>query len=164
MKRQDKTKSSPKPKSKKTHFESDGSPFMHVAAPSHRIPGQPVGINYSQDRSKFDHTFHPADFIKHCQEGATRAEIAAAWGISKGSLAQWCQHYPELKAVYEIGMAAQQAWLNRKIRNNLDNKGANATLLIFSAKNLLGWGDNPKTDFEDVQEVELDINAYPRKP
>ena len=156
-----KTKSSLK-SNKKINHERDGSPFVHVAAPSHRIPGQPLGFNPIQNRTTYDPTFHPGDFVKHCQEGASRAEVAASWGISKNTLSNWCEQHEDMRKAYEIGMAAQQAWLMRKIRNNLDNRGANSVLLIFSAKNLLGWGDEAKTDFEDVQDVELDIRAYPR--
>lgn len=79
------------------------------------------------------------------------------------TLDQWIEKYPEMRKAYEIGKPAQQAWLAQKIRNNLDNRGANAALLIFSAKNLLGWGDQAKTDFDDVQDVEVDFDVKERE-
>lgn len=93
----------------------------------------------------------------------TKPEIAAAWSISVSTLNNWCEKHAEMKEVYEVGFAAQQAWLARKIRNNLDNKGANSVLLIFSAKNLLGWGDQSRTDFDDVQTIEVDFEVTKRE-
>lgn len=154
--------SAPKSDEKRSPHQREGSPFLHVEAPSHRLPGQPVGINYSLDRSRFDPGFHPNDFVKLCQEGATRFEICAAWGISEGTLSLWREQYDEFKAVYEIGATAQKAWLARKVRTNLDNKGANSILLIFASKNMLNWGDEGKTDFDDIQSTELDFE-YSRR-
>lgn len=155
------TKKREKTKSSQTKEESSplrgGTPVAHFATPSHRIPGQPVGINYTVDRSKFDPGFHPADFVKHCQEGATRYEIAAAWGIGAKTLDTWLDKHKEMKEIFDIGVTAQKAWVAKKARGAIERKDVNTVALIFTAKNMISWGDDPQNDFPDAQQVEVDF-------
>lgn len=154
------------PKTKAPGFDGKGNPKPEAAHAPHRLPGQPIGFNLSQDWSTYDPGFHPDDFVKHCQEGNTKREICAAWGIGLTTLSSWAEKYPDMKDAFEKGKAAQQAWLLSRAKKAAfqDSRANNGTLVIFLLKNICAFGDTPKTDFDDVQDVELDFVYGESKP
>lgn len=161
MKKQGKTK--PSSVKKQEPDRSSSTPFVHFPTPSHRIPGQPLGL-IVQDRSKFDPGFHPLDFLKSCQEGKLQVEIAAAWVVNVSTITAWSEKYPVMKEAVQKGKTAQQAYFAKRFREGMmGEKKVNTILTIFGAKNILGWSDDAKTDFEDDNELDVDFDYDERK-
>ena len=55
---------------------------------------------------KYRKDFHPQDFVKLCEQGKTKAQIAHTWGVAIDTLADWGKNHKEFSEAVRLGRAA----------------------------------------------------------
>ncbi len=142
-----KKKSSPKKKSSnkqtsKKKPEIDGldgaeQPLFYMGPP-------PALRCLLKNKNEFDKKFHPADLLKHMQEGSSRSEVCAAWGIGYELFNKWLEEKPELAQAFAVGLPAYDGYYKRAVRYSAFGmlKNVREGSLFFLLKNLAGFGEN----------------------
>ncbi len=104
-----------------------------------------VASNHLPVASKFDPNKHVLGFIKCCNQGLAPVEIAAEFKISKATLLNWAETYPQFHEAVEIGKAAFEAFWLTKGRSNLETRGFSWPGFKFLTANTLGWAEKAET-------------------
>jgi len=84
-------------------------------------------------------------------EGASKVEVAAELGITKETLYQWVQKYPEFSDSIKKGEQLCEAWWEKNGRKCLHDQKFNASLWYMNMKNRFKWSDR--------QEQTIDMTA-----
>ena len=110
-------------------------------------------------------------FAKQLQDGLRRdgksiEECCIAWGVATSCYYDWKKKYPKFEDAAEIGERDASAFWARKYRAVAtgDEKG-NAGLLVFAAKNVMGWADKAEVTNNNNEELRtITINMLPKRP
>lgn len=122
--------------------------------------GPPPAIRTLYFKEGFDKDFHPQDLLKHMQEGSSRSEICAAWGITYDRFNQWLDSYPELAEAYAMGKPAFDAYYKRALRHSAFGQmiKVRENSLFFMLKNVAGFDDQGgQHDFSDGTASDLEF-------
>lgn len=122
--------------------------------------GPPPAIKTLYKKLEFDVDFHPFDLLKHMQEGSSRSEICAAWGITYSKLNEWLDDHPELAEAYAVGKPSYDAYYKRALRHSAfgQMKGVRENSLFFMLKNIAGFDEGGgQHEFGDGQGAELEF-------
>lgn len=105
--------------------------------------GPPPAIKALYKKLNYDKNFHPADLLKHMQEGSSRSEICAAWGITYSTLNNWIEEFAELAEAYNMGKPAYDAYYKRALRHSAFGvaKSVREGSLFFMLKNMAGFDE-----------------------
>lgn len=128
--------------------------------------GPPPAIKATYKKLEYDSDFHPQDLVMHMQQGSSRSEICAAWGITYSMFNDWLDQYPELGMAFATGRPAFDAYYKRALRHAAfgQMKGVNEKSLFFMLKNQAGftedggdheYADGQNADIEFVDDDEL---------
>jgi len=98
--------------------------------------------------TKFEPAYCEA-VIDHMADGASITSFAAEIGVSRATINVWMAEYPEFLEAVTIAKAKAQAWWEKTSRNLATTGTGNATICVFSLKNL------GADDFKDKRETEL---------
>jgi len=82
-------------------------------------------------------------------QGKSRAQIAAAIGVSRNTLTNWANANSEFAAALTAAQDLALAWWESVGQTNMTRTGFNATAFIFQVKNRF------RDDYRDVQHAEL---------
>lgn len=125
-----------KPKPKKT--ESAKQPFAELP-PS-------LDIRKVGRPSKYDPSF--CDLILDLgAEGKSKAQIAAALGVNRDTLNEWCKQHADFSVAIKGAADLALAWWENAGQTNMTRQGFNATAFIFQMKNRF------RDDYRDASEV-----------
>lgn len=122
--------------------------------------GPPPAIKATYKKLEFDKDFHPLDLLKHMQEGSTRSEICAAWGITYSKFNEWLDEHAELAEAYAVGKPAFDAYYKRALRHSAFKQAASVreNSLFFMLKNIAGYDDQGgQHEFGDGETAELEF-------
>lgn len=122
--------------------------------------GPPPAIRALYKKLEYDKDFHPEDLLKHMQEGSTRSEICAAWGITYSKFNEWLEMYPELAEAYSVGKPAYDAYYKRSLRLSAFGqlKTVREGSLFFMLKNVAGFDEGGGShEFNDGMGAELEF-------
>ena len=86
--------------------------------------------------------------IEHMADGASITSFAAEIGVSRATINVWMAEHPEFLEAVTIAKAKAQAWWEKTARTLASTGTGNATMCVFSLKNL------GADDFKDKREVE----------
>lgn len=86
--------------------------------------------------------------VDYMRGGASITAFAAEIGVSRSTLHNWAEDYPEFLDALKRGKAACAAWWEEQARRVAVEGGGNAALIIFALKNM------GADDWRDKQEVE----------
>lgn len=150
-------KKKPAPKKKQPKAEIEGleepeQPLFYY--------GPPPAIKALYKKLEFDKDFHPQDLLKHMQEGSSRSEICAAWGITYSKFNEWLDTYPELAEAYAVGKPAFDAFFKRSLRMSAFGqlKTVKENSLFFMLKNMAGFDEGGgQHEFGDGVGAELEF-------
>lgn len=79
--------------------------------------------------------------IELMAEGASKIEVAVGLGISRETLYDYCNKYPEFSDAIKKGESLSEGWWTRQGRINLHNRDFNTGLWFINMKNRFGWRD-----------------------
>jgi len=117
-----------------------------------------------RDKSIYDPDYHPNQVICLGKKGRLKAQIAAAFNISKRKLDNWIRQYPELREAYEQAESHAEAWWIDQVMEGLlipKSLSFNSGAFIYVMGNSFGW-KNERYEKRDVQQTDkrqLDINV-----
>lgn len=77
-------------------------------------------------------------------EGKSRAQIAAALGVSRQTIENWCDAHPQFLDALKEAKDLELAWWETAGQMNMTRQGFNATAFIFQMKNRF------RSDYRDV--------------
>lgn len=92
--------------------------------------------------------------VEHMSEGASATSFAAEIDVSRSTITEWADTYPEFSAAVTRAKAKCAAWWERVGRTNAVTGNGNATLVIFGLKNM------GAEDWRDKQEIEMNANVH----
>lgn len=122
--------------------------------------GPPPAIKQLYKGEGYDKDFHPHDLLKHMQEGSSRSEICAAWGVTYSKFNEWLEANPELAEAYAVGKPAFDAYYKRALRHSAfgQAKTIREGSLFFMLKNQAGFADEGGGhEFSDGQTAEVEF-------
>lgn len=122
--------------------------------------GAPPAIKQLYKGEGFDKDFHPLDLLKHMQEGSSRSEICAAWGITYSKFNEWLESYAELAEAFAVGKPAFDAYYKRALRHSAfgQAKSIREGSLFFLLKNQAGFDEQGGGhEFSDGQSAEVEF-------
>jgi hypothetical protein len=144
-----------KPKTKPSH-EPDG-----LEEPEQPLffYGPPPSIKTLYTKNEFDRKFHPQDLLKHMQEGSTKSEICAAWGVTYSKFNEWLDAHPEFASAYAAGKPAYDAFYKRALRLAAFGqlKTVKENSLFFMLKNVAGFTEDGGHEFSDGNEADVEF-------
>lgn len=122
--------------------------------------GPPPAIRALYKKLEYDREFHPEDLLKHMQEGSSRSEVCAAWGITYSKFNDWLDCHAELAEAYAMGKPAFDAYYKKALR--LSSFGQLKTVregsLFFMLKNIAGYDEGGGShEYGDGQGAELEF-------
>ncbi len=82
-------------------------------------------------------------------EGKSRAQIAAAIGVSRNTLTNWANSYADFATALTAAQDLALAWWENAGQQNMTRSGFNATAFIFQVKNRF------RDDYRDMSAHEL---------
>lgn len=97
--------------------------------------------------------------IATMREGISLTAFAGGIGVSRATINNWMEKYPQFLEAVNIGKASAAAWYNLQAKRIVEEGGTSAqsTLIIFGLKNM------DSESWKDKQEVEhsgsLDIST-----
>lgn len=74
-------------------------------------------------------------------EGASIIEIAYELRVSRPTIYEWIEKYPEFSNTIKKGVDFSEGWWMNKGRTHIENKEFNSTLWYMNMKNRFGWKD-----------------------
>jgi transcriptional regulator with XRE-family HTH domain len=80
-------------------------------------------------------------------DGKSRAQIAAALGINRDTLSEWCKKHAEFSGAIKSAQDLALAWWENAGQFNMTRQGFNATAFIFQVKNRF------REDYRDASEI-----------
>lgn len=86
-------------------------------------------------------------------DGASITSFAAEIGVSRATINVWMEAHPEFLEAVTRAKAKAQAWWEKAARNLAVTGQGNATICVFSLKNL------GSDDFKDKSEQEVNIKG-----
>jgi len=122
--------------------------------------GPPPAIRALYKKLEFDKDFHPEDLLKHMQEGSSRSEICAAWGITYSKFNEWIDMYPEMSEAYSMGKPSFDAFYKKALRLSAFGqlKLVREGSLFFMLKNIAGFDEGGGShEFSDGVGAELEF-------
>lgn len=82
------------------------------------------------------------EFVENLMlEGASITEIAYELRISKPTIYEWIEKYPEFSNAINGGRDFAEGYWMKEGRINIHNKEFNSTLFYMNMKNRFGWKD-----------------------
>ena len=106
--------------------------------------GPPPALRHLSSRhSEYDKDFHPESLLRLMQEGTSRSEICAYWGITYSTFNNWLEKYPELAEAYAVGKPAYDGYYKRALRHSAFVQAGKVreNSLFFMLKNVAGFDD-----------------------
>jgi transposase len=98
--------------------------------------------------------------IECMKKGYSFEAFGSEVSISKQTLYDWVERYPEFSDAKNIGLShARKFWENIAILACLgDNKMANPAIWVFNMKNRFGWRDKQPEEISDrIQPLVIDL-------
>lgn len=92
-----------------------------------------------------------AKVVDLMSEGASKTEVAAELGVTKETLYQWINKYPEFSDAIKKGEGLCEAWWEKQGRKSMHDQKFNASLWYMNMKNRFKWSDR--------QEQTIDLTA-----
>lgn len=86
---------------------------------------------------------------KHLADGFSKEATAGRLGVSKQTLYNWIEKYPEFAEAVANGDAASQRWWEDRGREACSNGEFNGTVWSMNMKNRFGWRDKQEISGED---------------
>ena|SRR3990167_8554832 len=113
-------------------------------------------------RSEYDPEFHPIDYVTHCKEGHSLAEVCSAWNIPRKMLYQWVEDFADFRDAVHLGADCYEGYWSQLMRGISTNthKG-NVAGVIFTQKaqcGLIEGGRSPHRELTGDSGVELDLD------
>ena len=98
------------------------------------------------------------------KKGWTIDECCEHWNVARGSYYYWVKNNPKFAEAAELGEVHYAAYWSRKYRAvAMGEEKGNAGLLVFGAKNVMGWAEKTETHITHDEQVKtLNINILPR--
>jgi hypothetical protein len=109
--------------------------------------------------SKYKPDFHPDEFMSMCNKGMSKAQICAAFGISRECMHEWARVHPIFYDAIKKGQELRESWwTNFGLQLASGQMKGNPTMFIWLSKNIVNWKDKVEvTDYSDT-EVEFGID------
>lgn len=110
-----------------------------------------VGPPYKYTRKEIKEIVVPK-YLELSKQGYPEAGIAGKLGISKETLYEWFDKYPELSDARREGASIKQAFYHELGMNATMGKikGFNSTTYIWLTKNCAGWRDTDRLQTQEV--------------
>ena len=87
--------------------------------------------------------------VAHMSDGSSVTSFAAEIDVSRSTITEWCDNYPEFSAAVKRAKAKCAAWWERQGRMGASGEAnVNPTLVIFGLKNM------SPDDWRDKQEID----------
>lgn len=88
--------------------------------------------------------------IEHARDGASLTSFAASVGVSRQTITNWTERYPEFLEASARARAICAAWWEAVARNNAMTGGGNSAMTIFGLKNMAAedWRDKREVDHQ----------------
>lgn len=98
------------------------------------------------------------------KNGWSIEECCMHWNVSRGSYYYWVKNNPKFAEAADIGETHAAAYVAKEYREVMSGeKRGNAGLLVFAAKNVMGWAEKTETHVTHDEQVKtLNINILPR--
>lgn len=106
----------------------------------------------------------------HMAAGYTFSSFAGVAKVSRSTINNWVEKYPQFANAKEFGESLAQKWWEQRGHEGMQGliKGFNATVWVFAMKNMFGWRDREEKCryFFDGKEVTADemteivVNKY----
>jgi hypothetical protein len=100
--------------------------------------------------------------IDHCKNGQTIETFAVIACVSRKTLYNWKEQYPEFAEACDMAMAWQQYDCLKDLNDIAKgvHRGS-APVAIFRAKNILKWKDNPVEEQADKGKIKIELAYNP---
>ena len=93
------------------------------------------------------------ELIELGKTGASQKMMFSAIGIPKHTAEDWKKKYPEFAEALDLATVHSQAYWEREILANVNNKGFNSRLVEIALR-----GQHP-TDYRETREQKIDVKA-----
>lgn len=117
--------------------------------------------------SPYKPDFHPQDFLRLSEQGRVVAQIARDWKVSRSTLYEWKEKYPEFSDALKKGKEYAEAWwidLGTKAMLNIAQEKetkkpikVNLGYYVWLTKNLFRWADQIEQDTNVKAEVKNEV-------
>jgi hypothetical protein len=113
---------------------------------------------------------HAASLIEHMKDGSSFMSFGAVVGVSKATLYDWLDTYPEFKEAYEVAKLQALSWWEKQGKEGLWNTkecSLNTGAFVFQVANRFkenGYTRNPQGDDDtatkrlEMEVVQVDLN------
>jgi uncharacterized protein (DUF433 family) len=131
----------------------------------HALPAREAKANlsdYAEEKpkhaggrpSKYDRTFHPSRLIELCEEGLSFAACAGDFRISRETIYDWADKFPEFSDAKRIGEGLAVLFWERQNITLAQTGDGNATATVFGLKNRSRKGERHVPEWQDVSRQE----------
>ena len=106
--------------------------------------------------SKKKYTFKPEmcdELIEMGKTGASQKMMFSAIGITKGVAEDWKKKHPDFADALELAVVHSQAYWERELLANVNNKGYNSRLAEIALR-----GQFP-SDYKETRDQKIDVKA-----
>jgi hypothetical protein len=84
--------------------------------------------------------------IEHMSEGFSFESFAAVIDVHRDTLYEWAKVYPDFSDVKKMGKDKALLWWEKEGKKGLREKNFNATVYVWSTKNICKWTDRHNID------------------
>lgn len=92
--------------------------------------------------------------------GKSIEECCVEWGVSRNLWYKWEKAHPKFREAVEMAETQYNAWFMTKYRQGMTGDvKMNAGMMVFAAKNVLGWAEKAETHViheEQVHRVQIE--------
>lgn len=114
--------------------------------------------------TKYDSQSHPFLYIEYAMQGLSKLEICKEMKISKGTLVNWIEAYPDFAEAFDIAETAHEADMTAFIRNNMTNSHVQSPLIKLYMKNRFDWREQEhQQNVQQINQQNIGIAVMPRK-
>lgn len=114
--------------------------------------------------------FHPKDFIRLSKQGKNITQISSKWDISRTTVYEWADKYPQFSNAIIEGKAHCEAWYTEVGQMAMLNQaqiGGQKTkvelgFFVWMTKNVCKWSDKTE-DLTPVSKKKLELSAPDKK-
>lgn len=106
--------------------------------------------------------FHPSDLLSEAEQGKTIKEVAASWGVSRGTVYRWAKLHPEFSDAMKRAEEISEGWwinlgraatVGKKVKVDGQERSVHLGFFVWMTKNLFGWADKIDQTHEHSGEV-----------
>ena len=105
--------------------------------------------------------------VKLMRKGASIKEVAYKLNVSRQTIYEWKEKYPEFSDTITQGVEFSEGWWEMKGRRNLHTKNFNSALYQINMRNRFGWDKNDHNVNVSVSETKnkmTDADEQYKKP